>query len=815
MAITVQQKEENMKTMTIYMSVVIGLIAAYFFGYTGSICNDYNISAIDGALKVVSELQEFHFLFTVNSSAIVGIIIGLVLMPIVYFFISNDNERHKAYAKDEVAGTGGFMSPREIKEYNEKYIEKEPDPSEDKPSPNMIMSDGFRRPINSRMIIGNNNVLVVGAAGTGKSRFFIKPNVLQMNASYVITDPSGEMIFSMGGTLQKHGYKIKIFNISDMAHSNCYNPLEYIRDDAGVSMLIECFIKNTTGKGSKGEEFFTNAEKLLYSACISYLIDFCKDESNKNFSSIMNLINASSIDENNPSAQSPLDIIFESIPKNSLAWRYYKAFKQAAGKTLKSIIISCVTRLRPFMTPQVVNLTKTDNMELEKIGKEKTALFIITPQADRTYSFLASMLYSQLFETLYYIGEQQKADGKSEQMDIPVRCMMDEFANIGEVPEFPSKLSTMRKYNISASVILQDLSQIESLYENDWRNLIGNCSTLIYLGATEQNTLKYFSDKLGEGTITSASRSISNGKKGSNRSYQQTSRKVMTEDELSRLPSNECIVYTQNMRPVRDLKYRLERHPRYGELADNEESSNAFMYKKIASFDNTKPLNINSLLKAKAEIALHQKNMDVTDPMKVDEAKLNLSKEDALDKIVLDENMEKKAFQYHLEHAIETAMNYYNDSVSIFSIPNVPPNRVPSLIQGVSDSIQKTPMIIFTDIESEDDLIFGFGIDNNNGNLMNAMNNKYIKSKLKLYNDSLIFVVIKRNVLDKYRRVVIEKYKTSDEEEIDEMTIKGKETDQEPEEYFQTVKSLEDEYEEIDETEEEYGQPISKEVIIE
>ena len=396
-----EQRRKNSRIMNIYMSIVIFIIVVI-------------ICALDGKLFI-------------------GIIIGLALALGSYFFMDADTERNMAYNKDQSAGSGGFMTEKDMKNYNDKFISPEP-PKDEKhkydPSPNMIMSHNFRRPVNSRKLIGNNNVLVEGAAGTGKSRFVIKPNILQLNCSYVITDPSGEMISATGTMLKEAGYEIKIFNISDMQHSNCYNPLHYIRNEAGVSMLVDCLIKNTTSEQSKsGDQFFTNAEKLLYCACIFYLKDHCTNVQAKNFPSIMTLINASKVNENNPNEASDLDKLFETVPRTSLAHKYYKAFKQASGKTLKSIIISCVTRLQPFLTPQVVNLTKKDTLELDKMGDRKTALFIITPQADRTYSFLASMLYSQAFETWYYIGEQQKANGGSEQLKVPVRCLMDEFAN--------------------------------------------------------------------------------------------------------------------------------------------------------------------------------------------------------------------------------------------------------------------------------------------------------------------------------------------------------------------------------------------------
>ena len=444
MAVTEADRKANTKMMTLYISVVIGIIAGYFIAYGYGLSATENMTFSEGLQAAFGRITSGSIMVPLAFQSFLGFFFGGgIVGGAVYFLMSIDNEKRYHYNENEVAGTGGFMEKKDMAAYMQKYIEKDPppitkglpvpfDPENDKKmySQSIIMSRNFRRPMDSRKLIGNNNVLIVGAAGTGKSRFLMKPNILQMNASYVITDPSGEMIYSLGRTLRDHGYKVKIFNISDMTHSNCYNPLSYIRDEAGVKMLIECLINNTSkGEAGGDNQFFVDAEQLLYSACIFYLKDFCGDDSRKNFAGVISMINASSVNEMDPNSKSPLDLLFENLPHSSLAWKYYKAFKQAAGKTLKSIIISCVTRLQPFLIPQVVNLTKTDDLHLERIGEEKTALFIITPQADRTFSFLASMLYHQLFETLYFMAEKQKAQTGDERLKVPVSCMMDEFAN--------------------------------------------------------------------------------------------------------------------------------------------------------------------------------------------------------------------------------------------------------------------------------------------------------------------------------------------------------------------------------------------------
>ena len=426
--LTEEQRKENTKSMISYLSAVSGLLGGYFGAQIGGLMLDRGIEASETIEVMLESFKDLKFIPPLNALSAIGGIAGFSMIAgITYFLLKTNDERNYSYKLDEVAGTGGFMNKQQKKEFLSK-IPKDPE----KPGATwetMILGQTARRPNNSRLMIGNNNIAVIGGAGTGKSRFVIKPNLLTLNSSFVITDPSGEIINSLGKVLNEHGYKIKIFNISDMEHSNCYNPFDYIRDDAGVRMVVECFINNTSNKEGGGEEFWVNAEKLLFSAIIFYLRDFENDYSKKNFSTLVNMVNMATVDEDNPNTKSELDEMFEKIDQKSLAAQYYRGFKKGAGKTLKSIVISCIARLQPFMTPQVQHLTQMDQMELEKLGDEKTALFIITPQADRTYSFLASMLYSQMFETLYYKGEKQKAEGKSEQLKIPVRCLMDEFAN--------------------------------------------------------------------------------------------------------------------------------------------------------------------------------------------------------------------------------------------------------------------------------------------------------------------------------------------------------------------------------------------------
>ena len=567
-----------------------------------------------------------------------------------------------------------------------------------------------------------------------------------MNASYIITDPSGEIIASLGKVLSNNGYKIKIFNISDKEHSNTYNPIKYIKKEEDVNILIQCLIDNTTkGEGGGDNQFFVDAEKLLYSACIFYLVDFCRDESKKNFAGVMDLIISSNVDEKNADAKSPLDKLFDKLPKSSLASKYYRSFKQAAGKTLKSIIISCVTRLQPFLIPQVINLTKTDELELEKMGDERTALFIITPQADRTYSFLASILYSQLFMTLYAAAERKKALTGDERLSVPVRCMMDEFANIGTVPAFDEKLATMRKYNISATVVLQNLAQIEAMYEDKWKTIVGNCSTVIFLGSPEKENLEYFSEMLGKETIRVKSTSSGSGKGGGSISYSMTSREVMTPNELGGLPPDECIVFTQNLRAVRDKKYKYEKHPYYPQTGDADVSNN-FSYINISAFNNTNSCKYESMLVAQSEIKKFKKRnvkQESAEDVKVD---ITETPDEVLNNIKYTPDEEAQLVKNYENLYIVQLMDDEN-MIHTAKVENMPTKYIDKMLKSICEKSGDNDNVIFVNVQSSDKLLLGCVKDENKSILDNNM---YVGDKKQLEDGNWLFFVKK----DEYSRFV-------------------------------------------------------------
>lgn len=489
-------------------------------------------------------------------------------------------------------------------------------------NPNMIESATVRLSTADMKTHLNNNVFIVGGAGTGKSRFFIKPNVLQMNCSYVVTDPSGELLKSMHNVLADNGYKIKVFNLVDMNHSCKYNPFKYVRNETDVSILVDCFISNTTAPDQKsGDPFWDKSEKALLSSLIFYLVDIA-DEKFRKFSTILWMVQLAQMDENGRPGQKPasnfgfsldmqLDELFNGTRKieerkvtdkhgkeqkvleaaevkdpkeverlqekieTSLCLTNYKTFKLGGTKTLKSILISAAVRLNPFSIPAIQNLTDDDNVELEKVGDVLTCFFAIIPQTNSTFNFLISMLFSQMFESLYYKGSTIP----NSRLPYHVRFLLDEFANIGKIPEFPQKISTCRKYNISTTIVLQSIAQIKMLYKDDFETIIGNCDTAICLGTNEQTTADYFSKKLGNGTIRVKSSSKSVGKSGVNINIGKSKRELMQPDEIMTMPFDECIVMMNHISPFYDKKYPLETHPQFKNTGDGDENNFYFLEK--------------------------------------------------------------------------------------------------------------------------------------------------------------------------------------------------------------------------------------------
>lgn len=742
---TERDRKKAAKKSALRIGGIITIVLMYLCGYAGGIMQDEHLETGQAMIMTMERISTFHLFFPLNQLAFTGMLLAICIGAFVIFYMHNTALKNFSYNPDKLYGDAGFRGEEDRKQYDERYVDhgKYIDPITKKPvetaDPNMIASNDTKLSINDRKTFRNNNFLILGGAGTGKSRFVIKPNLLQENCSYVVTDPSGEIIVSCGKVLSDHGYKIKIFNLSNMGHSNTYNPFNYIRDEAGVLMVIDCLIKNTTGKNEKGDQFFTNSEKLLYSACIFYLIDFETDESRKNFSSVMDMINMSQVDENNPSSKSELDLMFEQIDQTSLAAKYYKAFKQAAGKTLKSIIISCVVRLQSFMTPQVTRLTGSDNINLASIGDEKTILFIITPQADRTFAFLASMLYSQLFETLYHKGETQKLKTGSERLTYHVRCLMDEFANIGEIPEFPSKLSTMRKYNISATIVLQDNSQLQSMYKDEWRTIMANCDSTIFLGNAEPDTLKYFCEKLGNETVTAQSRGRSYGSKsGSSQNYQQVKRETLTAEEIGRLPNDECLVFLRGKRPARDKKFKYETHKNY-DLTGDAHSENNYAYDSMLIYDNQSLKGFSSI--AAAKVASMEE--DISEAKSAEDV-FDIDPNYLLDNTYFSEVEEEQNFLLLSQECI-MQIEMSSDDVQIIrfaSERNIAPRILPDLVESVKVETGLEKLIIIANNGGKDTYCCG------TENLCTIMDSEYVKEKKTMGNT--IRTMVSTDNIDEY-----------------------------------------------------------------
>ncbi|MCI7349937.1 MAG: type IV secretory system conjugative DNA transfer family protein [Ruminococcus sp.] len=428
----------------------------------------------------------------------------------------------------------------------------------------------------------NLNMIILGGSGTGKSRFYVKPNLMQCNTSFVVTDPSGELVQSCGMMLLRRGYKIKVFNINDMKHSSNYNPFHYLRDSNGeinsnnVIKMINVFMMNTKVEGaSGGDQFWDDATRLLLSALCFLLVETGTEEE-QNFANVLDLIHKAKVIEGKEEEKSELDVMFdkrkEDNPK-ALSVQYYEEFKQAAGKTMQSILISTTTKLQHFKLEDVRNLTYTDNIHLETMGDEKTALFIIIPSTDTTYNFLAAMMYTQLFDTLY----DRAITYYHGRLPVHVRFLLDEFANVGKIPEFEKILATCRKFEISAVVILQNLSQLKRIYEKSWEELPGNCDTMIYLGGKDQFTNEYLSKELGKETIDQLSINQTKGKQGSS-SYNNAilGRELATIDELATMDNNDCIVMVRGLHPFMTAKFDITNHPRYDMLDEADKEHNTY-----------------------------------------------------------------------------------------------------------------------------------------------------------------------------------------------------------------------------------------------
>lgn len=494
-------------------------------------------------------------------------------------------DRMSAGSKPKRGKDAAQQSLRTATKPEKKKVKKSPK-SPFETDNNILLTQEVRMSLNTRQHRENLNVLVIGGSGSGKSRFYVKPNIMQLNTSYVVTDPKGELLRSCGRLLKKAGYEIRVFNLIDMSHSNNYNPLNYIYDKDGninktyVMKMVNCLMKNTKQEGaSGGDQFWDDSTKALTLAIAFYLLekedakDVNGNSLDRNFSTVMKMMRLAEISEQDENHRSPLDDMMDELRAenpHSMAVSFYADFKKAPAETAKSILISAAVRFAAFNLPEVADLTHTDNIHLDTLGDRKTALFIIIPSSDATFNFLAAMMYTQLFDTLYDTANF-KYGGR---LPVHVRCLLDEFANVGTIPDFDKLLATMRSMEISANIIIQNLAQLKKMYDKSWEILTGNCDSLLFLGGQEASTLEAISKSLGKETIDVVSQNRTRSHKSPSTSENNSilGRELMTTDELKVMKPNECVLIVRALYPFFCHKFDIEKHQNYKYLEDSNKN---------------------------------------------------------------------------------------------------------------------------------------------------------------------------------------------------------------------------------------------------
>ena len=478
----------------------------------------------------------------------------------------------------------------------------------------------------------NLNVLVIGGSGAGKTRFFVKPNVMQANCSMVILDPKGEILRDTGYLLMKKGYKVRVLDLIDMQRSHCYNPFVYLRDDNDVQRLVTNMFKATTPKGATSSDpFWDTAAQMLLLALIFYL-KYEAPEDEQNFAMVMEMLRAGDVDEEDSKAMSALDTLFYDLRKTDpdhIALKYYDAYHSGSGKTLKSIQITLAARLEKFNLESVAGLTITDELDLWKLGEEKTALFAIIPDNDTSFNFLVSLLYTQLFQQLFEVADKKYGGS----LPVPVQFLMDEFANVSLPDDFDKILSVMRSRGVSVSIILQNLAQLKALFEKQWESIVGNCDEFVYLGGNEKETHKYVSELLGKETIDTNTYGKSSGRNGNySTNYQNTGRELMTPDEVRMLDNRYALLFIRGERPVMDLKYDILRHPDVRMTADG----------KMDPYIHGEPWDAGSSIELVYDPELIRAASDNSQVIELTDSDYVLLSEEDVEKLVAEEEEQRK-----------------------------------------------------------------------------------------------------------------------------------------------------------------------------
>ena len=500
------------------------------------------------------------------------LLIGVTLAAIMLFIVYSKRKNAKKYREGIEYGSARWGTKKDIAPFIDPEFSR-----------NVILTQTEYLTMNNRpknpAYARNKNVLVIGGSGAGKTRFWLKPNLLQAHSSYVITDPKGEILLSCGNFLLREGYDVRILNTINFHKSQHYNPFVYIHSEKDILKVVTALITNTKGDGKENDPFWTKAETLLYCALIGY-IHYEAPENEQNFITLLEMLNSMDVREDDEDYENPVDLMFKALKKrnpNHFAVRQYVKFKMAAGKTLKSILVSCGARLAPFDIEELREITSYDELSLDTVGDRKTALFLIMSDTDPTFNFLISLVYTQLFNLLC-----EKADDVyGGRLPVHVRCLIDEMANIGQIPNLEKLIATIRSREISACLVLQAQSQLKSIYKDNCDTIIGNCDSHIFLGGIEPTTLKELSAQLGKETIDTFNTGESRGKEVSHSlNYQKLGKELMSQDELSVMDGSKCILQLRGVRPFFSRKYDITKHPNYQFTADADEK-NTFNIEKF------------------------------------------------------------------------------------------------------------------------------------------------------------------------------------------------------------------------------------------
>ena len=588
-------RQDNRKNMIIMFLLLIPVVI--WLAVKVAMCYNADLKLFDMLTLLAASLNQPLYLH-LNEYSLKTILIFLFLFAcgIGVYFSSSENRRP---GEEHGSAKWGNISSIARKYADRKHRLK-----------NLILSQGLALSLNAKSHRRNLNVLIVGGSGAGKTRFYAKPNIMQCNTSFVIADPKGEMLRATAPLLLQRGYDVKVFNLINPSDSDGYNPFTYIRTDEDVVKLISNLIQNTTPKNAQqSDPFWEKSEIALDTALMLYLLHEAPPEE-QNFETMMFMIENASAMEEDEMFQSPVDVLFEALEEkypDHIAVKQWKIFKQASGKTAKSILISAAVRLAAFNLPEIAKMTSYDNLDIGSLGEKKKAIFCVIPDNDNSFNYLVGMLYTQAFQELYY-----RADHKhGGELPIPVHFVMDEFANVALPDNFERVLATMRSRRISVSIIIQNMAQLKALFKDSWESVVGNCDTFLYLGGNEQSTHEYISKMLGKETIDTRTRGITKGQHGSsNTNYQNAGRELLTLDEVRLLDNSNALIFIRGEKPIMDKKFDILSHPNIKLTEDG--GAKPYQHSKDNKYliDDISVSDINNLKYIELEDSVNEENSE-------------------------------------------------------------------------------------------------------------------------------------------------------------------------------------------------------------